>query len=209
MTWCELYKGRIYANKGCSRHHLPYMHLYYVMKHSSNNGCLSLQHRIPFQCWEGIPNLVFCMQVESWHKWNMTRCEQQLAHICSQKLVPSFSYIKGRLWSTSAAMHVSRYIITSHFHRWEGTSNLVVCMHFESWSWQKWHDVTRKGLIDAIRSFPHLPYASKDCDETLQQQWMSLVAAQYPIHMLRGYPNSVILYVIWELKPVEMTQCEP
>ncbi len=91
-------------------------------------------------------------------------------------------------------MHVSRYIITSHFHRWEGTSNPVFCMHFESWSWQKWHDVTLGGLIDAIRSSPCLPHVSKECDETLQQQWMSLVAAQYSIHILRlrGYPDSVI-----------------
>ena len=45
----------------------------------------------------------------------------------------------------------------------------------------KWYDMNRKGLLDTIRSSSHTPYVSKEGYGTLQQQWVSLCAAQYHI----------------------------
>ncbi len=62
-------------------------------------------------------------------------------------------------------------------------------MKVKSKTWQEWHGVSHKGLVDAIRRSSHPYHASKEAFEILQQQWMSLLAAQYDISNADGVPQ--------------------
>ena len=46
-----------------------------------------------------------------------------------------------------------------------------------------------KGLLDAVRSSSYLPYKPKEGYETLQQQWVSLLAAYHPIPPAERVPH--------------------
>ena len=62
-------------------------------------------------------------------------------------------------------------------------------MKFESKPWREWYGVNHNGLVDAIRRSSHPYHASKEAFEILQQQWMSLLAAQYDISNADGVPQ--------------------
>ncbi len=55
---------------------------------------------------------------------------------------------------------------------------------------------THKRQEDAQRRSSHLSHVSKEGLETLHKQWLSLIAAQHPISVLRGYPKCGILHTI-------------
>ena len=87
-------------------------------------------------------------------------------------------------------MGVSHSSAASHFLSLEGTSNLVFCVQFESQPLQKWYNVNHEGRVYVFRSFFTLPYESKEAQEPLQQQCMSLLAVQHPFcRCQEGTPN--------------------
>ena len=51
------------------------------------------------------------------------------------------------------------------------------------------HGMNHKGLVDAVRRSSHPYHASKEAFEILQQQWMSLLSAQYDISNADGVPQ--------------------
>ena len=49
--------------------------------------------------------------------------------------------------------------------------------------------MNHKGLVDVIRISSQPPHISKEGVETLQQQWMSFLTAQYPISLTERAPE--------------------
>ena len=86
----------------------------------------------------------------------------------------------------------------SHLLCWKGTPNLEICVKFESQHRSKWYGATHKWLVNAVKSFSHLPYASKEGYETLKQQWLSLLAVQYHICCAERVPQ--IWKLVWNLR---------
>ena len=101
------------------------------------------------------------------------------------------------LWNTSIAADTSQYSISSHLLCWEDAPNLVFYVKFESKPWQEMHGMNHKGLVDAVRRSSHPYHTSKEAFEILQQQWMSLIAAQYDIPNVHGVPQ--IWHFVWNL----------
>ena len=64
------------------------------------------------------------------------------------------------------------------------------CVQFESQPLPKWYNVNHEGRVYVFRSFFTLPYESKEAQEPLQQQCMSLLAVQHPFcRCQEGTPN--------------------
>ena len=82
------------------------------------------------------------------------------------------------------------YSISPHFPFWEAIPNIIFCVQFESWPQQKWHNMNHKELKGALKSYPHLPYTSKECYETLEQQWISLLLTPHSISCDEGVPRN-------------------
>ena len=95
-------------------------------------------------------------------------------------------------------MAISSCSTPPHLMCCEGTPNLAFCVQFESPPGWKWHSVNHNGLADAIRSTFHLSYASKEDFETLQQQWLSLLAVHHPICRTERVPQ------IWHFVRVDL-----
>ena len=71
---------------------------------------------------------------------------------------------------------------------------ILSLIKFYSFFCRNFTNVDQKGFVDTIRSSSHLPYASKEGYNKLQQQWLSfLVGTSIPFLVLRGYsiPNLV------------------
>ena len=107
------------------------MHLRPHMNHFNNNGCLSLQHRVPFLMQKGYPKYYVLCEIWESTSAEMTQCDRVGACRCCSKIPPPSVYIKCRLWTTSTAMNVFPYSTTSHFLCWEGTPNLTFYVQFE------------------------------------------------------------------------------
>ena len=106
-------------------------------------------------------------------------------------------------------MDVSPFITSSHFPSREGAWNLAFWIQFESWHWQKWHHMVRKGLIIVVRSPYHLP--CPPCKIMRQSRSNGCLTLQYsiPFPMLRGYLKPWILYEIWESTLAEIAWYGP
>ena len=105
---------------------------------------------------------------------------------CFQELLPSTSYIKGRIWSTSASMYVLSCNTSSHFPCWQRTlESDIWCANWESTLAQvTWYN---QWVADrCFQSFSNLPYTLEEWYGTLQQQWMSYPATHHPIFYAEG-----------------------
>ncbi len=78
------------------------------------------------------------------------------------------------------AMYTSPCSISPPLPCRDSTPNLAVCMQFESRPQQIWYAVNYMGLLGSVKSSSDLNYTSKERYETLQQQYISLIAAYYP-----------------------------
>ena len=58
--------------------------------------------------------------------------------------------------------------------------------------------MNNKGLLDAAKSAPHIPYITKEDNERLQYQWMSFLATQHPLSHDDMMPQ--ILIFVWHLR---------
>ena len=94
-------------------------------------------------------------------------------------------------------MNVSPCNTPPHFMFWEGAHNLIFCMEFDICYWQKWYDVDNKGLPYDIKSAFNDIYILRECQETLKQQWVSLLIAHHPIFCVRSVPK--IWHFAWNL----------
>ena len=151
-------------------------------------------------------NLCEIWESTSVHKW------YGATHKWLVNAVGSFSiclmHLRKVMKHSSSNGCLSSHSTVSHLLCWEGTPNLEICVKFESQHRSKWYSATHKWLMNAVKSFSHLPYASKEGYETLKQQWLSLLAVQYHICCaVRGNPKSWNLCEIWESTSVEMIQC--
>ena len=117
---------------------------------------------------------------------------------CFQELLPSTSYIKGRIWSTSASMDVLSCNTSSHFPCWQRTlESDIWCANWESTLAQvTWYNQWVADIC--LQSFSNLPYTLEEWYGTLQQQWMSFLAVQHPI--LRSERVSKILHFVYNLR---------
>ena len=86
------------------------------MNHFISNGCLSLQHSTPVSMLIGYPKSSIILGAI----WVSTLADIALsdpwvALTCFWKLLPSTTFVKGRLWTISAAMNVSHCSTSSNF----------------------------------------------------------------------------------------------
>ena len=105
---------------------------------------------------------------------------------CFQELLPSTSYIKGRIWSTSASMDVLSCNTSSHFPCWQQTlESDIWCANWESTLAQvTWYNQWVADIC--LQSFSNLLYTLEKWYGTLQQQWMSYPATHHPIFYAEG-----------------------
>ena len=79
-------------------------------------------------------------------------------------------------------MDVSSYSTAFHFLCWEGAQNLIFSyMKFEISFQKEWHSVEYKAFTDATKRLFNPSHISKQVDDSLNHQWVSLLAAQHPI----------------------------
>ncbi len=79
-----------------------------------------------------------------------------------------------------------------------GRPNLIFCITFEIRFGQTWHGVNHKDPIYHISTSSYHPYTTKGGYGPLKQQWMSLLAEQYPISTAERVPE--IWHFTWNLR---------
>ena len=85
------------------------------MDHFISNGCLSLQHSTPFSMLRGYPKSSILCAIWVSTLADIALSDPWVALTCFWKLLPSTLFIKGRLWTISAAMNVSHCSTSSNF----------------------------------------------------------------------------------------------
>ena len=97
-------------------------------------------------------------------------------------------------------MDLPPHITASPFPCLEETWNLIFCMKCGISFWQKWYGADRQGSVDDIRSSYNHLCTPNEGFETLKQQWMSLLAAQYSIYCAERWLK--IWYFAWTSRAV-------
>ena len=152
-----------------------------------------------FPCWEGAKNLIFCIAVI----WELFRwyglSHNDLVYAIRRSFNQSYTCSKGYK-TPKASMIISPYITTHHFLCWKRAKNLIFWMTYEGCYWQKWHSVSHKGLLYAVRSTSNYLSVYKWGYETLKRQWMSFLIAPHPISPVEWVPQ--ITCFAWNLRGV-------
>ena len=130
-----------------------FIHLMKVMKHSSSNGCLSLQRSITFPVWRGCPESDILHEnwelflVEMTHGWPQGACIYPVWSSCEHP------YTSKEGYETLKQQWMS--LFTAHHHI-SSAERVPIIWYFawsksKSFSWQKWHRMDHKVPICCVK----------------------------------------------------------
>ena len=162
-----------------------------------------------FQCWEGAPNLIFCMKIEScsWQKWHRMDHKVPVYAVWSSC---KHSYTSNEGYETLKQQWMYLFTAQNHIFSaervpwfWYFARNLrVVFGRNDTY-------LTTRSLLMLAEAPADLPiHLMKVMKHSSSNECLSLKHSMtFPV--LRGCPKSDILHVIWELFLAEMTHGEP
>ena len=164
-----------------SSSHLPYALTegYELLQHQWMS-LLVVQH--PICCAERVPQIwhfVCHPSIDLGGKWYHVKHEGLVVAIRSSSYLP---YVFKEGFETPQQQWLSLIAVKHPICHTERVPQIwLFAFHLSVDLGEKWHDLTHKGLVDAVRSSSHLSYAPKEGYETLQQQWLSLIVVHHLI----------------------------
>ena len=90
-------------------------------------------------------------------------------------------------------MNVRPYHTSSYFLGQSGAQNMVFCLKFESYIQQKRHRVDHNGIIQASGGSSNHAHTSKEGQEIIKQQWVSILITQHHISLADQVPQNVLI----------------
>ena len=161
------------------------------MSHSRSNGCLSLQHGIPFPVPNGwLKSCSFAWNLRVVSCRNDTMWAIRGSYMLSEAPLIINMHVRNVINHSITNGCLSLQHAGIPFTMWIWFPTFEFCFKFESWFWQKWHGADHKKLVCAIRSCSNHCYTSKKgyMKHSSSNGWLC-TSWHIPSPMLKGSPR--------------------